>query len=211
MKKTYFILFILFSLCQKVFSQQIKPDSNILTVTLNEVTVKDKKQNKFANKARPQDVTLVLNPTKSGKESGIDSTYYVTKLNMPNNDSIFMSALEFRLKPFDSNMFDINLIIFQPQNKDTLFKLVRIDPSRIGKKNRIKVDLFKEHIILLPQEVYIGFGFHPKKIPAPYNYRLYSTDKGEGAILKLKNGGFSMISNPYFPYVFQFKMFYEKY
>ncbi|MBN9482162.1 MAG: hypothetical protein BGO70_16450 [Bacteroidetes bacterium 43-93] len=113
------------------------------------------------------------------------------------------------MKPFDTSLFDIKLIVFQVTGNDTLFRSINIDAGSI-KKNKLKIDLFAENITLQPAEFYLGYGFHTKHITEPYRYRLFSTSKGEGALLERKNGRIRIITHEHMPYVFPFKLSFKK-
>lgn len=213
MKKT--LLFLgayLFS--QAVFAQDEnnnKPDTSIRSIDLGEVVIKSTEPDRFSNKVRSQNVFIVLNPTRPGViDAKMDSTFFVTRFPQPEHDPISLYAVDLKLKQFDTGMFDMRLIVFQVQGKDTLRRTVPVDASKIDRKDKLRIVLFEENITLQPGDFYIGFGFHPKRIPETYKYRMYSTNKGEGAILTFKSGGVDLVSNPHFPYVFPFKMSYRK-
>lgn len=200
---------------QDAFAQKSNPppaDSTIRSIDLGEVVIKSTEPDKFSNKVHSQNVFIVLNPTQPGiADTKLDSTYFVTRFPQPESDSISLYAVELKLKPFDPAMFDLKLIVFQVGGKDTLRRIIPIDASKIDRKDKLRVILFDQYITLQPGEFYIGFGFHPKNISEVFKYRMYSTNKGEGAILTFKEDRTELVSNPHFPYVFPFRMSYRKF
>ena len=188
-----------------------QPDTALRSIDLGEVVVKSTEPDKFSNRIHSDNVFIVLNPTQAGvSEAKMDSTYFVTRFPQPENSPIFLSAVELKLKPYDPAMFDVKLIIFQIHGNDTMRKVLPIDAAKIDRKGKLRVLLFDENITLQPGEFFIGFGFHTKSITEQFHYRMYSTNKGEGAMLTFRKDGVNIVSNPHFPYVFPFKMSYRK-
>ena len=214
MKKTL-LLAALFLCCQAVSAQQrsITKDSvNIQSIELGEVMIKSKEPDKFSNKVRSENTYIVLNPTQSGvTDAKFDSTYFVTRFPQPEADSISLYAVEVKLKPYDTAMFDIKLLIYQVREMDTLRITVPVAGDKIDRKGKLRITLYDQQITLQPGEFYIGYGFHTKHIAEPFRYRMYATNKGEGAILTFQKDRVSITSNPHFPYVFPFRMSYRKY
>lgn len=214
MKKTI-LLSAFWLCCQCIAAQQkdiSKADTGIRSIDLGEVVIKSTEPDKFTNKIRSQHVFIVMNPTLPGvTDTKWDSTYFLTRFPQPEQEYISLYAVELKLKPFDTAMFDVRLMIFQIQGQDTLRKIIPINASKIDKKDKMRVVLFDENIILHPGDFYIGYGFHPKNIPELFRYRMYATSKGYGAILTFKGNGVDIVSNPHIPYVFPFKMSYRKY
>lgn len=197
-------------------SAQNKTTSNdttgIRSIELGEVTVKSREPDKLVSKVRPQNAYIVLNATHEGvTDSKLDSTFFVTRFPQPETDSISLYAVEIRLQPYDTSMFDIKLLIYQEGAQDTLRKEIQVAGERIDKKGRLRVTLFDEQITLQPGYFYIGYGFHTKHITESLQYRMYATNKGDGAIITFSGRKAEIVSNPHFPYVFPFRMSYRKY
>lgn len=210
MKSNLFLIAI-FLCCTHVSAQQKSSTSSqaIQSIELGEVTVKNKEQEKLSNKVKPQHVTVVF--SASSTDAKEDSTFFATRFPFPETDSISLNAVELKLKPFDTALFDIKLIVYQMREHDTLRKIVPIAGEKIDRKGNLRLSLYDEEITLHPGDFYIGYGFHKKRITEPYQYRMYSSNKGKGAILTFKESSVSIVSNELIPYVFPFRISYQKF
>jgi hypothetical protein len=214
MKQTL-LLMMCWLCCQTVLAQKItgqEDRSGLLSVELGEVTVKHTDPDKFANKVRAQNVFIVLNPTQPGVvDARQDSTYFVTRFPQPEPVAILLHAVQLKLKAYDTAMFDVKLLIYQPGAQDTLRKVIVLEGGSINKKQVLTVDLLEKNIKLQQGDFYIGYGFHSKHIPELFKYRMYSSNNGAGALLTFKKGQVDIVTHPNMPYVFPFKMTYKKY
>lgn len=213
MKKTFLsISTCLFVQC--VFAQNqnnSNPDTSIRSIELGEIVIKSRETAKLSNKVRSKNVFIELTPAQPGMErSKADSTFYLTRFQQPETAPISPYSVEIRLKPFDTAMFDINLVVFQVNGKDTLFRIIPVDGSKIDQKEKLRVLLLEENMILQPGDFYIGYNFHSKHIAENFRYRLYATNKGTGALLSVTAAGTKLQSDLGMPFVFPFKMAYRK-
>lgn len=209
--KHIWLFAVIFSFTANTSAQNKNDSSGIWSVDLGEIVVKNNEPSKLKNKVHSQHVYIVLNPPKDNPANSSINKWFVTRFPQPEQEAISLYSVEVKLKPYDLSMFDVKLLIYQTNANDTVRKEIPIDGSKLDKNGKLKVSLFEQDITLQQGTFYIGYGFHVKNIKEPFSYRMYASNKGEGAIIDFTDTGVKIISDPHIPYVFPFKMSYRKY
>lgn len=214
MMKMFLFLSIMAMMCQSSFAQSRhkNEESSIKTIELDGVTIRPIKYKQHSNKVKLQHVFINFNKHDYDNIAGEnDSTYFLTMYPKLENYPVELKSVELTIEPFDTSAFDLRLAVYQVINSDTSFVAIDVDNIHLIKHKHLTLELQKEGITLLPNEFYIGYGFHSKKIPTQFSYRLYSSTKGgKGAIMKISYKGISMVSNENIPYIFPFKISYTR-
>lgn len=203
--KTFFTAITLsFSLA---VTAQPQPGTAIQTVNLEDVVIKNSAGKQYANKVHSENVHMQLY-SYPGKDNGLERTFFVTRVPPLSDRPVLLHSVEVKLKPFDTSLFDVKLLVLQINGKDTMRKITTIDASKL-RKNKTTVLFDTEDIELQPGACYLGYGFHIKNLQKPYMYRLYSGTKGEGGIVTFLDGGINLTIAPHFPYIFPFNISYR--
>jgi hypothetical protein len=148
--------------------------------------------------------------TPLSKYKKLPEYYLVTKFPPVDTVPVRIHSAELRLKPYDSSIFSMNFVIFSICNGDTLFKRINLDKYSI-RKNKLVVNLKEEGIVLCSNTFYMGYGKRVKSVHKTTRYRMICTDKGEGAIITVKDGTCLLHENINDPFVFPFKLSYKVY
>lgn len=184
--------------------------TRVLNATLPEIEIRSTPPLQFDNRVRSGNVYFSFDPSRQLPE-GIkrQNIFFLTKMERLSNDAVRLHAAELRLKPFDTSLFELQLMIFQVQGSDTIYHIIPVPAWHI-EKGRLKVNLFEAFVTITPGIFYMGYGIKYKELSRPYHYKVYATDKGEGAILTFYNGDiiFSPAGNST-PLVFPFRLWYR--
>lgn len=136
--------------------------------------------------------------------------YLTTKFPPLDSVPVKLQSTELKLKPYDSADMSVIFIIFSTCDGDTMYKTINLDKYEIQNR-KLVLDLSGENIILCPYEFYMGYRMKPNNPQKKISYRLFSTDKGEGAFITMYEGKIKVHEGVGFPYVFPFKLSYKVY
>jgi hypothetical protein len=209
--KPYSLLVLYLLMCSYSFGQ-VREESDAQTDTQKHIVLTDvvinarrSEAGKYAKKIKSSNVYMIINPDNRADEY---LRFWSTLCKPLNKAPIKIYTVELKLAPYDSSLFDMKLIVAQVQSTgDTFFRVVDIDAEQIARKQLV-MDVKKENIVLEPSHFYIGYDFRPKGITAPYRYRIYCNDKGDGAIISLKGNKIIINKMQDFDYNFPFKISY---
>lgn len=121
-----------------------------------------------------------------------------------------LQSAELKLKPYDSADMSLSFIIFSTCDGDTMYRIINLDKYEIQNR-KLVLDLSGENIILCPHEFYMGYCLKPNNPKKKISYRLFSTDKGEGAFITMYDGKIKIQEGEGVPYIFPFKLSYKVY
>ena len=204
----YILLAIISCLCtQHLYAQK----DTIRTVSMEEVVIKAEavRTGKMEKRVRSKLMYWVID-TPLSKYKKLPEYYLVTKFPPVDTVPVRIHSAELRLKPYDSSIFSMNFVIFSICNGDTLFKKINLDKYSIH-RNKLVVNLQEEGIVLCSNTFYMGYGKRVKSVHKTTRYRMICTDKGEGAIITVKDGTCLLHENISDPFIFPFKLSYKVY
>ncbi|MBW7913149.1 MAG: hypothetical protein H3C54_05500 [Taibaiella sp.] len=195
-------LYSLYSYAQK---------DTIRTVSMEEVVIKAEavhtgKRNK---KVRTGLVYYHIDTPVSKKYMAVKN-FLSTKFPPLDTVPVKLQSAELKLKPYDSSAMSLNFIIFSTCGGDTMYRIINLDKYEILNR-KLVLDLSDENIILCPHEFYMGYCLKPKNPQKKISYRLFSTDKGEGAFITFVENRIVVKEGKGFPYIFPFKLSYKVY
>jgi len=184
----------------------IAQDKQVLTVDLNEVVVKNRGPQSADKRIKAQNVHFRF---QKGRTNYTDSTGFITRFPAFDSVPIRLSSIELKLKPFDSSVLRVELMILQLNGTDTVLQQIPIAASEIDRHNKLKLYVADYNILLQPAPLYLGYRFIGKQIPDQgYDYRVFCTDKGEGAIIYMGAAGWTFTTGEHVPYIFPFRIAY---
>lgn len=138
------------------------------------------------------------------------SNYLTTKFPPVDTVPVKLQSAELKLKPYDSAAMSLHFIIFSTCGGDTMYRIINLDKYEIQHR-KLVLDLSGENIILCPYEFYMGYCLKLNNPQKKISYRLFSTDKGEGAFITMYDGNILIQEGKGFPYIFPFKLSYKVY
>lgn len=143
-------------------------------VSLNEVTVKQKKIKTYTQKGRSPlfpitEYRVQVVDTLAGMPS---RAAYINKVYPFSSKSISVRSLELKLDPFNQEAFDVYIFFMQPLGDDTIIQRRLIKNEKIEKGN-FKVNFELGDFVIQPQEMFIGLEIVPKNVVTPILYQLY--------------------------------------
>jgi hypothetical protein len=136
--------------------------------------------------------------------------YLTTKFPSVDTVPVKLQSAELKLKPYDSSAMTLSFIIFSTCGGDTMYRVINLDKYDIQNR-KLVLDLSDENIILCPHEFYMGYCLKPNNPKEKISYRLFSTDKGQGAFITMYDGKILIQVGKGFPYIFPFKLSYKVY
>ncbi|MBZ0098152.1 MAG: hypothetical protein K8F30_03660 [Taibaiella sp.] len=206
MKQLLLLTTILIS-ASNTFAQQ----DTIKTVKMEEVVIKANavRTGKVDKKVRTGLVYYHID-TPAFNAARKVGNYLTTKFPPVDTVPVKLQSVELKLKPYDSSAMSLNFIIFSTCGGDTMYRIINLDKYEIQNR-KLVLDLSGENIILCPYEFYMGYCLKPNKPQKKISYRLFSTDKGEGAFITMYEGKILIQEGKGFPYIFPFKLSYKVY
>lgn len=183
----------------------------IRTISMEEVVIKANavRTGKMEKRVKSKLMYWVID-TPLSKYQKLPEYYLVTKFPPVDTVPVRIHSAELKLKPYDSTIFSMNFVIFSICNGDTIFKKINLDKYSIH-RNKLVVNLQEERIILCSNTFYMGYGKRIKSVPRTTRYRMICTDKGEGAIITVKDGTCLLHENISDPFIFPFRLSYKVY
>ncbi len=183
----------------------------IKTVSMEEVVIKAEavRTGKVNKKVRAGLVYYHIDTPAFKKNREIRS-YLATKFPPVDTVPVKLQSAELKLKPYDSSVMSLHFIIFSTCGGDTMYRIINLDKYEIQNR-KLVLDLSGENIILCPHEFYMGYCLKPNNPKEKISYRLFSTDKGEGAFITMYEGKILIQEGKGFPYIFPFKLSYKVY
>ncbi len=188
------------------FAQQ-NTGTNQRTVQLDDVVVKASDGKTTKNKVKQEHVFVQIPPTNTQSANHQDGMFMVTGFQKVEDAPVVIDEIELKLKPFDTSLFDLKLIIFQIANADTNFWIMPV-PAHDIRNKKLVMKLWDAQVELQPEKFFIGYGIHSKNKGDAFSYRLYSGSNGESAMLNLRDSRWEIMEVGYF--VFPFKIKYRK-
>lgn len=206
MKYTLFV-FILCLCTRYCYAQK----DTIRTVSMEEVVIKANavRTGKVNKKVRTGLVYYHIDTPVSKKYMAVKN-FLSTKFPPIDTVPVKLQSAELKLKPYDSSAMSLNFIIFSTCGGDTMYRIINLDKYEIQNR-KLVLDLSDENIVLCPHEFYMGYCLKPKNPKEKISYRLFSTDKGEGAFITMYEGRITIQEGKGFPYIFPFRLSYKVY
>ncbi len=183
----------------------------IRTVSMEEVVIKANavRTGKINKKVRTGLVYYHIDTPVSEKYMAVKN-FLSTKFPPVDTVPVKLQSAELKLKPYDISAMSLNFIIFSTCGGDTMFRIINLDKYEIQNR-KLVLDLSGENIILCPYEFYMGYCLKPKNPKKKISYRMFSTDKGEGAFITFVENRIVVKEGKGFPYIFPFKLSYKVY
>lgn len=204
----YIIFAIISCLCTlRSYAQK----DTIRTVNMEEVVIKVEavRTGKVNKKVRTGFVYYHIDTPVTEKYLAVKN-YLTTKFPPIDTVAAKLQSVELKLKPYDSSAMTLSFIIFSTCGGDTMYRIINLDKYEIQNR-KLVLDLSAENIILCPHEFYMGYCLKPNKPKEKISYRLFSTDKGEGAFINFYEGKILIQEGEGVPYIFPFKLSYKVY
>lgn len=183
----------------------------IRTITMEEVVIKAEavRTGKVNKKVRTGLVHYLIDTPVTEKYLAVKH-YLTTKFPPVDTVPVKLQSVELKLKPYDSSAMSLSFIIFSTCDGDTMYRIINLDKYEIQNR-KLVLDLSNENIILCPHEFYMGYRVGPNNPRKKIRYRLFSTDKGEGAFINFYQGKILIQEGEGVPYIFPFKLSYKVY
>lgn len=206
MKYTLFV-FILCLGTRYCYAQK----DTIRTVSMEEVVIKAEalRTGKMNKKVRTGLVHYLIDTPVTEKYLAVKH-YLTTKFPPVDTVPVKLQSVELKLKPYDSSAMSLNFIIFSTCGGDTIYRIINLDKYKIQSR-KLVLDLSNKNIILCPHEFYMGYRVGPNNPKRKIRYRLFSTDKGEGAYINFYEGKILIQEGEGVPFVFPFTLSYKVY
>lgn len=183
----------------------------IRTVSMEEVVIKAEavRTGKVNKKVRTGFVYYHIDTPVTEKYLAVKN-YLTTKFPPIDTVAVKLQSVELKLKPYDSSAMTLSFIIFSTCGGDTMYRVINLDKYEIQNR-KLVLDLSTENIILCPHDFYMGYCLKPNNPKEKISYRLFSTDKGQGAFITFVENRIVIKEGKGFPYIFPFKLSYKVY